>query len=320
MAVYPSTSCFEFLDRFPDETACFRHMLEIRFGPAIACPRCGTGQRLSATSRQRQLYCWRCSLVVSVTAGTLAGHSRIGLWDWFYLMLLVANRTTGMPIDAVARQLGISRLAAYRMLCLIRMHIDKLQQADRGLVGGPGIVVEIDETWLPGVIPDDPLASSGAIVFGIYSQGGIHTQLIADRRAATLMTIIRDMVEPGSIIVTDGHRSYNALRAHGFEHIALNHRRGEWARAGYSMARIESYWTSLKYFLRSHNRTIARNTLPLYLAENAFRHNRRKRGENMFEALIARFPAIDRALLPKGALPLGRVRPGRHEALALDEG
>lgn len=311
MADYPFTSWFDFLERFPDEAACYRHMLDMRFGPVRACPRCGSGKRLSATGRLRSLYCPHCDLVVSATAGTLAGHSRIGLWNWFYLMLLIANRTTGMPVDAVAQQLGVSRLAAYRMLCLVRMHIARLQEADRGPVGGPGVVVEIDETWLPGVLPDNAGASSGAIVFGIYGQRGIHTQGIADRKATTLMTIIKDVVQPGSIIVTDGHRSYHGLRALGFEHIALNHRRGEWARAGYSTARIESYWTSLKYFLRSHNRTVARNTLHLYLAENAFRHNRRKGGENMFEALIARFPAIDRALLPKGAMPLGRGRPGR---------
>jgi ISXO2-like transposase domain len=116
--------------------------------------------------------------------------------------------------------------------------------------------------------------------------------------------MIRGSVLPGSIKITDAHGSSSSLASCGYRHIALNHKRGEWVRDGLAMARVESYWTSLKYFLRSHNWKLKQETLPLYLAEHSFRHNLRQRGEKVFEALIAKFPPIDRSQLPKGAAPV----------------
>lgn len=301
MSSRPATSFIEFLERFPNEAACHRHIAAVRFGSALECPQCDNGQRLSATGKARQIYCPRCKVFISPTSGTLASHSKMPLWDWFYLLLLLANRTAGISVDHLARQLGVSRLASYRMLSLARLHISQLPQ--RKTIGGPGIIVEIDETWLPNILPTEPDTRGGAIVFGIYSQEGVITQVIPDRRADTMIPLIQASVLPGSIVVTDAHRSYSAVASCGYRHVALNHKRGEWARDGLAMARIESYWTSLKYFLRSHNRTLKRETLPLYLVEHAFRHNLRQRGENVFEALIARFPTIDRSQLPKGAAP-----------------
>lgn len=306
LTTYPSTSISDFLERFPDNQACLLHLARARFGVELQCPHCPDGFRLAPTGRPRQVYCWSCKSVVSITADTLAGHSRISLWSWYYLLLLVANRTTGLAVDNVARQLGVSRLASYRMLCLVRMHIAKIQEQTRELIGGPGILVEIDETWLPRIVYANDPHRTGAIVFGIQSEGTIYTRVLPDRRADTLIGLIRRMVRPGSIVVTDSHRSYHSLSSHGYQHITLNHRIGEWARDGYSTANIESYWTSLKYFLRSHNRRLLSHTLPLNLAENSFRQSLRSRGENVFEALISQFPVIDRTTLPNGALPRGR--------------
>ena len=108
--------------------------------------------------------------------------------------------------------------------------------------------------------------------------------------------MIRGSVLPGSIKITDAHGSSSSLASCGYRHIALNHKRGEWVRDGLAMARVESYWTSLKYFLRSHNRKLKQETLPLYLAEHSFQHNLRQRGENVLKHLSQSFhPSTDRS-------------------------
>jgi len=301
MTIRRSTSFYDFLERFPNDAACQQHVAAMRFGSMIECPHCCNGHRLHKTRKPRELYCPRCQVYISPTSGTFASHSKIPLWNWFYLLLLVANRSTGLSVDYLARQLGISRLASYRMLCLTRLHISKLE--DRRPMGGLGVVVEIDETWLPNILPSDVNKGSGAIVFGIASRGRVINKVIPDRRAETMIPLIQENVLPTSIVVTDAHRSYNPLRSLGYRHIALNHKRGEWARDGLSMAHIESYWTSLKHFLRSHNRNVKHEILPLYLAEHTFRYNLHRQGENVFEALIAKFPTIDHSQLPMGAAP-----------------
>lgn len=304
-----STNFFEFLKQFPDSAACFRHIAVTKYGIELACPRCEGSHRLSSIGRLRQFYCYRCNISLSPTAGTLMGHSRISAWEWFYFLLLLANRTSGITVDHLTRHLGVSRLAAYRMLCLARLHITELRQMRR--LGGQGEIVQIDETWLPNVVESSQRAGKGAIVFGMHDRLGVQTCVIPDRSASTIMALIDAWVSPGSTIVTDSHRSYHSLTKRGFRHIALNHSNGEWKKNGFSNVWIESYWNSLKYFLRSQNRVVKEAILPLYLAEHAFRHDARIDGTCPFQKLIQTFPMIDQAKLPLGANPKQSVRNGR---------
>lgn len=317
VGVEGSTSFYAFRDQFPDSGACLRHIAEVKFGSPLLCPRCADGHRLSSTGKQREIYCPRCRLYISPTAGTLMGHSRLPAWEWFYFLLLLANRSSGITVDHLARHMGISRLAAYRMLSLARLHICELRPIRQ--FGGQGEIVQIDETWLPNVRDSSQRNAKGAIVFGIHDKAGVQTCVIPNRRAATIMGLIEAWVAPGTTVITDSHRSYHALSKHGFSHVALNHCRGEWKKQGFSTAWIESYWNSLKYFMRSHNRVVKEAILPLYLAEHAFRHDARLAGACPFQRLIQAFPVIDQSRLPLGANPKPTARRNR-QASAMTSG
>lgn len=302
-----STSFYAFRDEFPDANACLRHIARVRFGPELHCPRCTNGARLSRTGKSREiLYCPSCKAEFSPTAGTLLGNSRIGIWEWFYCLLLVANQSSGATVDQLSRQLGISRLAAYRALCLIRLHICELSPAR--LFGGPGEIVQIDETLLPNVRRSGQEGGRGAIVLGMHDAQGVRCWVIPDRTHTTILGHTTQLISPGSIVVTDGFRSYHRLTKLGFDHVVLNHSKAQWAKDGYSTSRIDSYWTSLKYYMRSRNRSVHHSILPLYLAEHAFRHNARLTGLCPFRQLISAFPPIDRTLLPAGAISGGARR------------
>lgn len=295
-----STSFYTFRDEFPDAAACLRHIARVRFGPELHCPRCVNDARLSRTGKSRDvLYCPSCKAEFSPTAGTLLGHSRIGIWEWFYCLLLVANQSGGATVDQLCRQLGISRLAAYRALSLIRLHICELAPAR--LFGGPGEIVQIDETLLPNVRQYGQDGSRGAIVLGMHDKQGVRCWVIPNRTHTTILGQIMPYLVPGSIVVTDAFRSYHRLTKLGFNHVVLNHSKAEWVRDGYSTSRIDSYWTSLKYYMRRRNRSVNYSILPLYLAEHAFRHNAQLAGLCPFRQLINAFPPIDRSLLPAGA-------------------
>ena len=173
--------------------------------------------------------------------------------------------------------------------------------------GGPGVIVHIDETWLPNVRAVSQERRKGAIVFGIHDEHRVQCWVIPDRKKSTIIGLVERWVAAGSNIVTDQHRSYHSLKNLGFNHISLNHTRGEWSREGYSTAWIESYWTSLKYFMRSRNRFVKPDILPLYLAEHTFRHNARLAGSCPFSLMISEFPDIDQTMLPAGTNP--RLKP-----------
>ena len=60
-------------------------------------------------------------------------------------------------------------------------------------------------------------------VFGILKRGGrVYTQIIPDAASKTLMPIIRDRVQPDSIVYSDCWRGYNVLNVSEFKRYQIN--------------------------------------------------------------------------------------------------
>lgn len=293
---------------FPDEAACLEYVSHVRFGPELMCPKCQNGRLYASRTRPKRMSCKSAKCEVSIGAGTVFDHCRGSFRDLLYLMLIMANSTAPVSTSFVERHFGISRMAAYRMLMQVRVHIATLLQHERR--GGPGQIVQIDETWYPKVRGTITGARRGIIVFGIIDEAGASVRLVSTRRKDELWPIIMDTVRKGSVIVTDRHASYAGLAACGFQHVALNHSRGQWTDGlGHSSAMIESYWTSLKYFMRFANGSIRGAYAPLYLAEHVFKFNVRRAGACAFSAMTASFPALNREFMPRTLLAFRSRRP-----------
>ena len=290
---FKTTSFPDFNRRFPDDQACLDHIARARFGDPPRCPKCESSPTLHSYKIPRQLFCRSCQSVISIMAGTAFANSIINARVWFYIILLMANKTTGISTNFVARHLNLTQKASFRALKAIRTHITLLTEQRR--FGAYASHVQVDEAWLPWVKIPGKSSQNGAIIFGLHDFRGVQTWIIKDRRRETLLPIIRQFVEPGSIIISDYHKGYDRLSNFGFEHIRLNHSKAEWVNPeGFSMLGIEGYWSNLKYYMRSHNRNPDESSLRGYLDEHAFRYNARKQGKCVFEELIAAFPTLDR--------------------------
>ncbi|MFN5870714.1 MAG: transposase, partial [Akkermansiaceae bacterium] len=67
-------------------------------------------------------------------------------------------------------------------------------------------------------------AAGKVAVFGLLKRGGkVYTAIIPDAKTETLLPIIREKVEPDSLVYTDNFRSYNALDVSEFHHLRINH-------------------------------------------------------------------------------------------------
>ncbi len=305
---FPDRTSIDGFDRmFPDEASCLRHLETTRYGSPLQCPHCPLGTRLWRARRRKRLCCGRCGRDYSPTAGTIFGHTRVSLHEWFYLLLIVANSTSSITSTFVERHLGVAHMTAFRMLALLRLHLSALTEQRR--LGGRGKVVQIDETWIRQIRETSSSTKSGVIVLGLFDQQGVITFRVRTRKREELLPLIIRHVEPESTIVTDQHRSYARLSASGFHHVALNHSRGQWSHeSGLSMNRIESYWTSLKYFLRSARVNPKQSYFDGYLAQHAFMFNSRLHDLCPFRLMISEFPPVDRKLLPS-AVQFFRARP-----------
>ena len=300
------TDFAEFSKQFPNIDSIIEHIARVRFGEKVRCPECRSRAHLFLGLGRRRLSCSQCSFEIGVLSQTLFDHSKIPLQSWFYLMLLTSNSSNVLPVSFVERHLGVSRMAAFGMVSRIRLHL-QARLAGR-ILGGGGQVVQIDETWVRQVKNPASRRGSGAIVFGIYSDFGVITKVVPNRSANVLMQEVLASTHPDSIFVTDQLRSYNFLGRLGFRHERLNHSIGEWTnRGGFSSIGIESYWGSLKSFLRSVNVAPSVEYFGGYLAEHAFRFNCRQAGLCTFQEMISSFPAVDKRNLPK-AVVFGKNR------------
>lgn len=292
------TDLATFSKQFPTDESIVEHLAIVRFGLHPKCPRCRSRAHLFLRAKRRTLSCSQCSLEIGVTSQSLFDHTRVPLRTWFYLMLIMSNTSKALSVSFVARHLGLSRMAAYAMLCRIRLHLETLL-AGR-IWGGGGQILQVDETWVGQVKNPGSSRGAGVTVFGIFSKSGVITKVIPNRSSNVLMHELLALTHPDSVFVTDQLRSYNVLGRLGLRHIRLNHSIGEWTNSdGFSSIGIESYWANLKFFLRSANLAPRIEYFSGYLAEHAFRYNCRMVGKCVFQEMISRFPMIDKQSLPR---------------------
>ena len=134
--------------------------------------------------------------------------------------------------------------------------------------------IELDESYFGGTRKGKRgRGSAGKVaVFGILKRGGnVYTQTILDAKTDTLMPIIRQKIEPDSIVYTDCWRAYNALDVSEFKHYRINHSQ-LFAKQHNHINGIENFWNQAKRHMRKFN-GIPREHFHLFLKECEWRFN-----------------------------------------------
>ena len=152
-------------------------------------------------------------------------------------------------------------------------------------IGGPGHIVEIDESKF-----GHRKYSRGRMLSGMWVFGGIDRDTkeilmvpVQDRSAATLVPIIEEYILPGTTIYSDEWASYNAIPPATFQHLTVNHSLNFINPATQVHTQtVESTWGQAKKRMRNCMTT---NTemLDTHLAEFCWR---KKFGDNALNNLI----------------------------------
>jgi len=142
---------------------------------------------------------------------------------------------------------------------LIELDMQSMPEDDRK-VGGPGIIVQIDESKF-----GKRKYNRGHKVQGVWVVGGVELteqrKLFAvstdNRTAAQLLEIIEQHVHPGSHIFTDCWAGYNTeqLEALGMEHATVNHTEGFVDQTGIHTNHIEATWRGIKFHVSHKHMT-----------------------------------------------------------------
>lgn len=95
--------------------------------------------------------------------------------------------------------------------------------------------------------------------------GKVYTRVITDAKSDTLMPIIRQKIEPDSIVCTDCWRGYNALDMSEFKHFRIN-LSALFAEKHHHINGIENFWNQAKRPMRKFN-GIPKEYFNLFLKE-----------------------------------------------------
>jgi transposase-like protein len=169
------------------------------------------------------------------------------------LWLNNANHTMLCSLTGVARQTATNLINSFNRL----VAHDLTEEACR--VGGPGIVVEVDESKLARRLNNRGHRVNGAWVIGGVErtpERKLFVTRVQNRNAETLQAAISSHVVEGSIVHTDGWRGYSFLNNDNrYEHRVVNHSNTFVSPDGTHTNTIEGTWSALKRRVPYRNRT-----------------------------------------------------------------
>jgi transposase-like protein len=315
-AHYPRTTG-EFLAWFGTDEDCLDYLEWLRWPDGFSCPGCGHagGWRLA----DGRIKCGGCGARTSLTAGTIFDRTRTPLTVWFHACWLFATAKDGISAQHLQRALGIgSYQTAWAMLHRLR---SVLVRPGRDRLAG---TVEVDETYIGGEEPGLPggraygkkvLTCIAVEVRPGKGIGRCRMAPLADFSSATLVAFIKENVEAGATVITDGLNAYRALPGHGYAHDRRVQRAarargedpGELLPAVHRVASLCKRW-----LLGTHQGSVDEAHLPAYLNEFAFRFNRRRsRSRGMVFYRIMELAAGHTPVRYRDLLATSRPRPGQ---------
>ncbi len=168
---------------FHDEAKA-REWLEARLWPQGAiCPHCGVvGEATQMQGDAHRAGLWNCNACrkqFSVTVGTLYERSHVPLNKWLGATYLMMASKKGMSALQISRMIGVTYKTAWFMCHRIR---ESLRGNDGDMpLGGEGMVVEADETYVGGKdknrhankrMPERGGAASKEPVVALVERGG----------------------------------------------------------------------------------------------------------------------------------------------------
>jgi len=273
---YPRT-LQEFDEWFSTEEACVNYLKRLRWSDGFICPAC-QGHKCWRTETG-PIRCASCGRRISAITGTIFQGTRKPLKLWFQAMWYVTSQKFGGNALGLQRVLGLgSYQTAWSWLHKMRR---AMVRPGRERLSGN---VEVDETLVGGEEHGGKRGRGAGrksiVVIAVEVHeprgfGRVRMQRVADASGSSLVTFVCNSVEPGSKVLTDSWRGYNALQQHGYNHKTVNlSESGDPAHV--VMPGVHRISSLLKrWIIGTLQGSISNKHFDYYLDEYTFRFNRR---------------------------------------------
>jgi len=278
MKEYPMTFD-EFTTHFATEEQCRDYLYGLRWPEGFVCPKCGNIGK--AWPIGNELFkCASCKHKTSVIAGTIFQDTRKPLKTWFIAIWWVTTQKNGASAKGLQRILDIkSYTTAWTWLHKIRK---AMVNPNRIKLSG---TVEVDECYIGG---DEHGGKRGRgtenkslvviaveLLEGKNQLGRVRMKVVPDMSKESLQGFIKENVDSGSTVITDGWSSYASIDKIGYSHIVPQ--KFEVADPDNILPHVHMIISLLKrWLLGTHQGAVQEMHLQAYLDEYIFRFNRRK--------------------------------------------
>ena len=211
--------------------------------------------------------------------------------------LMTASKK-GMSAHQLHRMLGITYKSAWFMAMRIR---ESMRDPNAGPLGGPGKVIESDETFVGGkkknVHKGKPEPKKHAVHALVERGGEVRAKHVADVTAKTLRRNLVTMASRKSDLHTDQALAYDHIGKEFAKHETVNHSLDEYFRDGVGVQSAEAFFALIKRGVYGTFHSISEQHLQRYVEEFALQRRSLRRQTN---------PAVRRDCLR------GRGRPSRR--------
>ena len=285
----------EFRALYGDESQCGEQLTRQRWPDGFRCPRCSGASRGYMVSR-RVHECHDCGYQCSVTAGTIFHKTRTPLASWFWAIYRMSHDKKGISAMQLSKEIGVSYPTAWLMEHKIRKAMEDRDQSyklsglvevDEGYVGGAeegagrrgrgaqskSVVAVAVEQRKPGEPGRPPVPGFAALA------------VVANAASDSLDEFLGAKVQPGSHILSDGWSGYRQLEQKGFAHTAtVLSKQDEPAHKLFPWVHITL--SNLKRFLLGTHHKVEAKHLNRYVAELAYRLNRRTMEKDLMNSVF----------------------------------
>ena len=269
-----------------DRAACFQFLQQrsILHNPRL-CANCNAPMKENLWKGYR----WRCSArgcrtEVGVRVGTWLEKANLPYGK--IIMFLYAWSREEASIDFCKHELDIGHNSVVEWSNFARKVCAADLLANPLVIGGPGTVVEVDESLF-----SRRKNHQGRVLPQQWVFGGICRETresfmytVPDRSEATLLSIIQQSVLPGATIMSDMWAAYGSIAAMGLTHLQVNHTYNFVDPVtGAHTQNIENSWKNAKSRNKRQHGT-HRAMVDSYLCEWMWRQ--RNRNVNLFDKIF----------------------------------
>lgn len=142
-------------------------------------------------------------------------------------IITVASWIRNKKISHLIEDCCIDEKTIYKIYAMVRERVQSYFLSNEIRLGGPGVVLEMDETHLftRKYNRGNMLASEQIWVFGIFERGTnrCFLKVVENRDSETLFSIVNQVVHPESVIMGDQWRGYSLIKRE-FTTLHVNHR------------------------------------------------------------------------------------------------